>query len=191
MRKYWFLSGDPNKLAGWTFYTNRGDGHPFELMPEGMREGDAFPEHTILCDRVGDCYQLTCLSNSEEQRASLEAQLTAAASKAGLSLFDSAKSFAATQPAIADAYLYAQEPTGETKLAVDDEGEVMLDEKGAAIVVPTGVTRKVEGAPLQVACCLAGDDAVAAADPTKVGALLEQPLESPPTEAPTSWEKLR
>ena len=152
MRRYLFASGDISKLPGWTFYVDRGDGHPFELMPEGMREGDAFPESTILCDRVGAAWQLTCLSNDEAQRTKLETALTSAASKAGLALYADAKAFAAAQPTRADAYLYAREP--------------VLDAQGK----PTGVTRKVEGAPLQCACVLAGDDAVEAADPKAVEA---------------------
>mgnify|MGYP001221462470 CR=1 FL=1 len=158
MRRYLFLQGDPAKLTGWRFILDRKDGHGCELMPEGMREGDAFPNSTILCDRVGDCWQLTCLSNSEEQRASLEASITAAASKAGIAVYASAKELAAAAPQLADAHLYAQ--------------EAVLDTQGK----PTGATRKVQGAPLQVSMVLAGDDAREAADPAKFAAEAE-PLE--------------
>lgn len=149
MRRYQFLDGDPAKLPGWRLYTNRGDGHPLELMPADMRESDAFPEHTLLVESVGDCWQLVALSNSEEQRAKLEASIAAAASKAGLVLYDNALAFATAKPTRADAYLYQREP--------------VLDAQGK----PTGATRKVVGAPLQVACCLAGDDPVAEEKPVE------------------------
>ncbi len=149
-RRYLFLSGDPAKLTGWRFILDRKDGHGPELQPAAMREGDAFPNSTVLCDRVGDCWQLTCLSNDETQRAALEASIATAASKAGLTLYGSAKVFAAAQPARADLHLYAREP--------------VLDAKG----LPTGATQKKPGAPLQCACVLAGDDAEKAADPVKV-----------------------
>jgi hypothetical protein len=160
-RRYLFLDGDPAKLTGWRFILDRRDGHGPELQPAAMREGDAFPESTVLCDRVGDCWQLTCLSNDKAQRAALEASIAAAASKAGLSLYLSAKAFAAAQPTRADAYLYAREP--------------VLDRDGK----PTGATQKKPGAPLQVAACLAGDDPTECADPDKAEAariVLEEPF---------------
>lgn len=147
MRRYLFLDGDPAKLPGWKLYTNRGDGHPLELMPDGMRESDAFPEHTLLVEPVGTCWQLCALSNSEERRLALEQSIYDAAVKAGILVYLSAKAFALAKPAVADAHLY--------------ERVAVLDAKG----LPTGATAKKLGAPLQVKCCLAGDDPVKAADP--------------------------
>ena len=150
MRAYLFLDGDPAKLAGWKFVTDRSDGNGPCLWPSAMREGDAYPDHFLLASQVGDCWQLTCLSNNESRRAELEAALTTAASKAGLARYDSAKAFAAAKPTRADAYLYERVP--------------VLDKDGK----PTGETAKRPGAPLQLKACLAGDDAIEAADPKPV-----------------------
>lgn len=125
MRRYLFLDGDPAKLAGWRFILDRHDGHGPELQPAAMREGDAFPNSTVLCDRVGDCYQLTCLSNDEAQRAKLEASIAEAAGGAGLSLEPSKMAKWNAEAAALVALGQAVEPLGgeitlESCLAGDD-----------------------------------------------------------------------
>jgi len=166
MRAYQFLDGDPSKLAGWRFTTDRKDGNGCCLWPANMRPGDAYPDHFLLATPVGDCWQLCALSNDEGRRAELEAALTSAASKAGLALYDSAKAFAAAKPTLAASHLCEQEAVSGPDVAVlDKDGKPVLDEKGVPTVTPTWTTRPKPGAPLQLKACLAGDDAAASADP--------------------------
>ena len=100
MRRYLFLEGDPAKLEGWRFTLDRRDGMGPIMWPAHMREGDAAMEGMVLCTPVGDCWQLTCLSNNEETRLSLEQYISDMAVKAGILIHFSAKAFAAAKPTL-------------------------------------------------------------------------------------------
>ena len=168
MRPYSFIDGDIRKLEGWTYCEDRGDGNGPCLYREGTTFPADYPDAVLLVTPVGTAWQVCPLVDGEHVEA-----LHEAATRAGLAVYRSAKELAAAKPTLAASHLREQETVSGPDVAVlDKDGKPVLD-RGIPVFTPTWTTQPKPGAPLQVAMCLAGDDAVAAADPTEIrGALV-------------------
>lgn len=155
MRNYFYISGDTkalNSLPGCCYVENAGRGHGAELWFDAAAMPEGYPDKVALVCELG--MGLLQVVPLVDDGGALLKLVQDGAAKAGLTVFPDAKSFAASQPLTAEAHLYEQRAKAG------------------------GGTERKTGAPLQVACRLAGDDPVACADPGKVAAA--EPLKEGP-----------